>query len=45
MCVGEWSRRNLLDIDDLKSAANAPDLDGDEEYAMEDGWERVRASQ
>lgn len=42
LCVGEWSRLDLLREENLKPAAALPDIDGDEEYEMEDGWERVR---
>ncbi len=43
LCVGEWSRLDLIKPADLKSGeAVAPELDGDEEYEMEEGWERVK---
>ncbi|TFK79411.1 hypothetical protein K466DRAFT_505613 [Polyporus arcularius HHB13444] len=41
LCVGEWSRLDLLRLDDVKPAVDLPDLEGEEEFEMAEGWERV----
>ncbi len=42
LCVGEWSRLDLLRQDDIKPAVDLPDLEGEEEFEMAEGWERVQ---
>ncbi|EJF62532.1 hATC-domain-containing protein, partial [Dichomitus squalens LYAD-421 SS1] len=45
LCVGEWSRLDLISADDLNQAASLPDLDEEEEEAeLVDGWDRIAAS-
>ena len=39
LCVGEWSRLDLVAAEDLNSAALLPDLDEEEE--LSDGWDRI----
>ena len=41
LCVGEWSRLDLIDKDILKSVSNLDELEGDDEYEMEQGWDRI----
>ena len=40
LCVGEWSRLDLVAADDLNSAALLPDIDR-EEGELADGWDRI----
>lgn len=39
MCVGDWSRLNLIKTDDVRSVTAMPEVEDDHE--MEDGWERI----
>ena len=41
LCVGEWSRLDLIDKDILKAVSNLDELEGDDEYEMEKGWDRI----
>ncbi len=37
MCVGAWSCLDLIDTDDLHGTVGLPDLEGDEEFEMDEG--------
>jgi hypothetical protein len=39
VCLGSWSLLNLVKADDLKAAAELPELN--EEQELEDGWDRI----
>ncbi|KAH0836534.1 hypothetical protein J3R83DRAFT_8173, partial [Lanmaoa asiatica] len=39
VCLRSWSLLNLVKADDLKAAAELPDID--EELGLEDGWDRI----
>ncbi|PIL28879.1 hypothetical protein GSI_08925 [Ganoderma sinense ZZ0214-1] len=44
LCVGEWSRLDLVHMDDIKAAAALPDLPEDEEESedsVQEGWDRI----
>ncbi|KAL1941326.1 hypothetical protein VTO73DRAFT_7143 [Trametes versicolor] len=45
LCVGDWSRLDLIKTDDVCSVTAMPDVKGDEsDYEMEDGWERISSA-
>lgn len=45
LCVGDWSRLDLIKTDDVRSVTAMPDVEGDEsDYEMEDGWERISSA-
>lgn len=42
LCVGEWSRLELVHMDNVKKAAELPDLEEDEdEDVIQEGWDRI----
>ncbi|KIK78519.1 hypothetical protein PAXRUDRAFT_163827, partial [Paxillus rubicundulus Ve08.2h10] len=38
LCLGIWSKLNLVSDDDVKRVSELPDLEGDKELELEDGW-------
>lgn len=43
LCVGEWSRLDLIHAEDLNAAATLPDIDEEEESddIVQEGWDRI----
>lgn len=42
LCIGEWSRLNLICSKDIKTTSALLDIKGDAiDYQMEEGWEQV----
>jgi hypothetical protein len=39
VCLGSWSLLNLVKADDLKAAAQLPEVN--EEQVLEDGWDKI----
>jgi len=39
LCIGDWSVRGLVKDKDVKAAAKLPDVD--EEFELEDGWDKI----
>ncbi len=43
MCLGAWSRADLITADYLKASTAQPEVDNDDsDYEMEAGWDAVR---
>lgn len=42
LCLGAWSRLNLVKDEDVTKVATLPDVDGDADEVLEDGWDRIR---
>lgn len=40
LCLGEWSKLNIVDSKDLRKTAELPDV-GINEGELEDGWDRI----
>ena len=45
LCLGEWSRLNLINSDDVREMSELPELanDSDTDYEMPAGWARIKA--
>ncbi len=45
LCLGEWSLLELVDDADIEGVVEKlAEVDGDDEVALEDGWDRIRLS-
>ena len=38
LCLGYWSKLDLIELDDLKAAASLPDATKDHEILSDDDW-------
>jgi len=41
LCLGAWSHLNLVKTEDVLKVAALPDVQGDAEEKLEDGWDRI----
>ncbi|KAG2036851.1 hypothetical protein BDR03DRAFT_865166, partial [Suillus americanus] len=41
LCLGFWSKLNLVKSEDVVNVSMLPDLKGEEEVGLEDGWDRI----
>lgn len=41
LCLGYWSKLDIVKLDDLKAAASLPDVKKDEEWSDDDNWSIV----
>jgi hypothetical protein len=39
LCLGSWSLLGLVKDEDVKAAAELPDLEDGSDYEMEEGWD------
>lgn len=44
LCLGESSLLNLMKDSDIEIEVKAPELDGDADVALEDGWDAIRVT-
>ncbi len=44
LCVGEWSRLDMIRSTDCMAVTSQPAVDNDDsDYEMEEGWDRIHA--
>ncbi|KAG2098241.1 uncharacterized protein F5147DRAFT_583163, partial [Suillus discolor] len=41
LCLGAWSHLNLVKTEDVLKVTTLPDIKGDTEEELEDGWDRI----
>ncbi|KAG2741725.1 hypothetical protein P692DRAFT_20750072, partial [Suillus brevipes Sb2] len=41
LCLGFWSKLNLVKSEDVVNVSMLPDLKAEEEVGLEDGWDRI----
>lgn len=41
LCLGLWSQLNLIKDDDVKKVSVLPDIEGEDELDLEDGWDQI----
>ena len=41
LCLGAWSKCNLIMDDDVKKVTKLQDVEGKREVQLEDGWDRI----
>ncbi|KIK31980.1 hypothetical protein CY34DRAFT_102417, partial [Suillus luteus UH-Slu-Lm8-n1] len=41
LCLNAWSRLNLVKTEDVLHVSALPNIEGDAEEELEDGWDRV----
>ena len=39
LCLGLWSKLNLVKDEDVKKVGVLPDIEGEDELDLEDGWD------
>lgn len=42
LCLGYWSKLNLVKTEDVMSVAALADLEDDEEQELHDGWDGIK---
>ncbi|OJA12484.1 hypothetical protein AZE42_08790 [Rhizopogon vesiculosus] len=42
LCLGAWSRLNLVKAEDMLKVATLPNVQDDAEVELEDGWNRIK---
>ncbi|KAG1801814.1 uncharacterized protein BJ212DRAFT_1241445, partial [Suillus subaureus] len=41
LCLSTWSHLNLINMEDVLKVTTLPDIEGDAEEELKDGWDRI----